>query len=269
MTRMPNNAVILEVSDQVATITLDRPESLNSMTNGLMDDLRSAVGAAEADPNARVVVLTGNGRGFCSGADLGEVPPPAGDAPQSGRVDPTVAMDNHFHPAIMALKNCGLPTIARVNGAAAGGGLGLAMTCDVSIAARSAFFASTFGPRLGIVPDLGTTWSLPMRAGRAKALGMAMLGDRITAEQAEAWGLIYKVVDDAELDTEVARSADILKRSSPAAVVRMRTAIETAGERPFEAQLDVERDHQKILIPMNMGEGAAAFLEKRDPVFDG
>ena len=272
MTTMPNGTVQLEIADGVATVLLDRPDTLNSMNNHFMDDIASAVHAAEGDPAARVIVLTGAGRGFCSGADLSQV----GPAPADGAMDNaegdgesvTDGMDNHFHPAIMAIKNASLPTVAKVNGVAAGGGLGLAMTCDVAVAARSAFFVATFGPRLGIVPDLGTTWSLPGRVGRARALGMAMLGDRISADKAADWGLIYEVVDDDKLDAEIDRVTGILKRSSAAAMTRIRTALDTASVRGFADQLDLERDHQAVLIPLNMSEGAAAFMEKRDPVFD-
>lgn len=266
---MPNGTVLVSVDDGVATITLDRPDSLNSMTNELMDDLRAAVETTEADASARVIVLTGSGRGFCSGADLsGDVGGSPDDDPAELARATTAGMDDHFHPAIVALKNARIPTIARINGVAAGGGLGLALICDVSIAARSAFFVATFGPRLGIVPDLGTTWSLPARLGRARALGMAMLGDRISAEQAADWGLVYEVVDDDELDVAVDRAAQILKRSSADAMTRIRSAIDSAPTRSLEAQLDIERDHQAVLIPKNMAEGAAAFMEKRDPVFD-
>lgn len=269
--RMPNGTVRYEVADGVGTVTLDRPETLNSMNNEFMADILSGVGEVEKDASVRVLVLTGAGRGFCSGADLSAVQPDDGDADAlaaSGEAT-TSGMDDFFHPAIRALTECSVPTIARINGVAAGGGLGLSMCCDISIAARSAFFVSTFGPRLGIVPDMGTTWSLPTRAGRARALGIAMLGDRITADDAAEWGLIWKAVDDDDLDAEVAKAADILKRSSPDAMTRIRSAITSASTRTFSEQLDVERDHQAVLIPQNMAEGAAAFMEKRDPNFTG
>lgn len=268
-TTMPNGTVQLTVADAVATIMLDRPDSMNSMNNHLMDDISTAI-TASVDHAARVIVLTGNGRGFCSGADLSAIgPEPDAAASEGGEAPPSVTdgMDQHFNPAMRAIKDCPLPTVARINGAAAGGGLGLSLACDVSIAARSAFFVATFGPKLGIVPDLGTTWSLPGRIGRARAMGMAMLGDRISAEQAEEWGLIYKVVDDDALDDEVRRATDVLKRTSAEAMSRIRSAMDSASTRSFSDQLDIERDHQAVLIPMNMGEGAAAFMEKRDPNF--
>ena len=265
----PHGTVRYVASDGVATVTLDRPDSLNAMTNELMDDISAAFGFISKDTSVRVAVLTGEGRGFCSGADLRNSSSDTAD----DDVDPGDAiaegMDDHFHPAIRAIVDCPVPTVARVNGVAAGGGFGLSLTCDITIAARSAFFVATFGPRLGIVPDLGTTWSLPTRAGRARALGLAMLGERITSEQAEDWGLIWKSVDDDQLDAEVTRVTDLLRRSSPAAMARIRDAMTTASTRTFSEQLEVEREHQRVLIPLNMSEGADAFLEKREPRFGG
>ena len=271
MPQMPNGTVNLSTADGVATITLDRPDSLNSMSNHLMDDIRSAIETAEADATIGVVVLTGNGRGFCSGADLSTVgsSPPDTSATDAAAADTSVTdgMDDHFNPTMRAIKNCSVPTVARINGVAAGGGLGLALACDIAVAAQSAFFVATFGPRLGIVPDLGSTWSLPQKIGVARARSMAMLGERITAEQAQEWGMIYSAVPDDQLDTEVDRVTDTLKRTSGEAMQRIRSSIESASTRSFSDQLDLERDHQAVLIPMNMLEGATAFLEKREPKF--
>jgi len=268
MMEMPNGTVDLEVANGVATITLNRPESLNSMNNHLMDDIRTAIETAEADESVGVAVLTGNGRGFCSGADLNTVGGPDADhGDDSGSASVTDGMDDHFNPTMRAIKNCAVPTVARINGVAAGGGLGLALACDIAVAADSAFFVATFGPKLGIVPDLGSTWSLPQKAGVARARAMAMLGERITAKQAQDWGLIYSVVADDELDAEVDRVTAILRPTSGEAMQRIRSSLESASQRSFSDQLDVERDHQAVLIPMNMIEGAAAFLEKRAPRF--
>lgn len=268
MPQMPNETVELTLADGVATVRLDRPDTLNSMNNDLMDDIGSAIKQAEADPSIGVVVLTGTGRGFCAGADLNTVGPErepgSGDGGQAAVTD---GMDHHFNPTMRAIKNCAVPTVARINGVAAGGGLGLALSCDIAVAAESAFFVATFGPRLGIVPDLGTTWSLPHKIGVARARSMAMLGERITADQALAWGMIYSVVPDGELDAEITRVTDILKGTSGEAMQRIRTSLESASTRSFSEQLDIERDHQAVLIPMNMHEGATAFLEKREPNF--
>lgn len=257
-----------ELRDGMATITLDRPESLNAMNDPLMTDLYVALQQVVADEGVRVVVLTGAGRGFCSGADLSG----GGDGGERGPADGAAVADNMddvFHPPIRLLSQLPVPTIARVNGVAAGGGVGLALGCDIVIAARSARFVCTFGPRLGIVPDLGTTFHLPHRVGMARARGIAMLGDAISAEQAESWGLIWAAVDDDQLDAEVAATAARLAGSSPDAMTRIRDSLAVAELHSLDAQLDVERDHQRALIPRNMDEGAAAFMEKREPRFDG
>lgn len=266
-----NYSVERDPAGDVATVTLNRPETLNSMNDEFMDDITEAFGMVASDDGVRAVILTGAGRGFCSGADLRNAAAgdaEAFDADAAGEAT-TDSMDNVFHPAIRAVAECPVPTVARINGVTAGGGIGLALSCDVAIAARSAFFVATFGPRLGIVPDLGTTWQLPMRVGRARALGMALLGERVTADQAEDWGLVWKTVDDDELDTAVGQVVDVLRRSSPAAMSRIRASVDGATQRDLADQLDVEMGHQAVLIPRNMADGAAAFLAKSDPSFSG
>ena len=264
-----NDVVRYEVDGPVATITLDRPESLNSMNDDLMLGLLGALERVAGDTSVRVAVLTGAGRGFCSGADLSAVGDdgPGGDGTTDLGESTARGMDDVFHPPIRLLAELPVPTIARVNGVAAGGGLGLALGCDVAIAARTARFVCTFGPRLGIVPDLGTTYHLAHLAGPARARAIAMLGQPISAEQAEAWGLIWSVVDDDRLDEAVAETAAALALSSPAAMWRIRSALDTATRNTLDDQLDVERDHQRVLIPRNMVEGANAFIEKREPRF--
>lgn len=253
-----------EAAGGVATITLDRPATLNALTSDVMRDLTVALTRVEEDESVRVAVLTGAGRGFCSGADLRQVP-----VTESEPAPPQDVAEDAFVPAMRALGDLSVPTIARINGVAAGGGVGLALACDISIAARSASLVCTFGPRLGIVPDLGVTWHLARRAGRARALGLTLLGDRISAEQAADWGLIWSVVDDDRLDAEVASVAERLARSSPEAVVQSRRLIDAATADTLDRQLAAEMLHQAILVPRNMAEGAAAFLERREPTFDG
>lgn len=262
-----DKVVRYELRDGVATVTLDRPDTLNAMNDPLMLDLDEALERVVADESVRVVVLTGAGRGFCSGADLSSGADAAAGTDRFDGDAVATNMDDVFHPPIRLLSTLPVPTIARVNGVAAGGGLGLAFGCDIAIAARSARFVCTFGPRLGIVPDLGTTFHLAHRAGGARARGIAMLGESISAEQAEAWGLIWKAVDDDQLDEEVGATAAALARSSPEAMVRIRASIEAAETNTLSEQLDLERDHQRELIPRNMAEGAAAFMEKREPRF--
>lgn len=253
-----------ETRDSIATIRLNRPESLNAMNAGLMRGLAESFSRVEEDESVRVVILTGAGRAFCSGADLVAMGGAEEASSEEVRGD---VMADVFNPAMEAIASCPVPTIGRINGVAAGGGFGLAMSCDVSIAARSAYFVATFGPRLGIVPDLGTSWHLPRRVGAARARGIAMLGGRVSADQAAQWGLIWDAVDDRDLDAVVDEVAQVLKRSSPNAMTRIRSAMAEAEHNTLTEQLDLEHRHQRVLIAENMIEGAKAFVEKRDPIF--
>ena len=255
-----DSPVLYAVEQGVATVTLNRPDTLNAMNNALMGGITQCIERVREDDSVRVVVITGAGRGFCAGADLG----PIADAPPSPASDEN---DDTFNDAIRAIDTCPVPTIARINGPAAGGGFGLALSCDITVAAQSAFFVATFGPKLGIVPDMGVTWNVPMRVGRARALGITLLGERISAAQAQDWGLIWKSVADDELDAEVERIAEVLKRSSPATSTRIRDTIKAAPTNTLSQQLDLEMRHQAVLIPRNMQEGAQAFIEKREPRF--
>jgi 2-(1,2-epoxy-1,2-dihydrophenyl)acetyl-CoA isomerase len=269
---MDTDPVKYNADDGVATITLNRPAAMNAMTNGLMGGISRALTQVAADETVRVVVITGEGRGFCAGADLAHVAEgnTAGqDEAGENETDDGADGSGTFNTAMRALMDCPVPTIARVNGPAAGGGFGLALACDVTIAARSAFFVATFGPRLGIVPDMGATWSIPLRVGRARALGITLLGDRITAQEAEDWGMIWRCVDDDKLDDEVARIASTLANSSPSTVTRIRSTIDAAIHNSFSDQLDLEMVHQGVLSPRNMREGALAFMQKREPHFGG
>lgn len=256
---------LFDVTDGIATITMNRPKAFNAMSNELMGGIIDSLKQVEQDEAVRVVILAANGKGFCAGADLGG----GKQAKPEGAPDDFSPMRDLYNPAADALRNCSVPTIARVNGAAAGGGFGLALSCDITIASKNAFFVATFIPKLGIVPDIGATWSIPRNIGRARAMGISLLGDRIKAEEAADWGLIWKAVEDEELDAEIARTAALLKRSSPDAIVRARNSIDAAFTNSFSDQLGVELRHQDVLIPRNMKEGARAFRDKRDPEFDG
>ena len=234
-----------------------------------MGGISDSLAKVSEDKSIRVVVLTGTGRGFCAGADLAQVaePPAEEEKPADNTSGSNEGSGDTFNTAMRDLMNCPVPTIARVNGPAAGGGFGLALACDISVACQSAFFVATFGPNLGIVPDMGATWSIPLRVGRARALGITLLGDRITADQAQEWGLIWRAVADDQLDDEVAKIAAVLKRSSPGTVTRIRQTIDAAVHNNFSDQLDLEMEHQAVLIPRNMKDGAIAFLEMREPEF--
>jgi 2-(1,2-epoxy-1,2-dihydrophenyl)acetyl-CoA isomerase len=268
---MSEQPVLFSHTDGVATLRLNRPQTLNAMNDPLMSGITGAVQQVVDDESIRVLVVTGEGRGFCAGADLAAMAsgpePDAANKPTTGQ--PSSAADGIFNTAMRALMSCPVPTIARVNGPAAGGGFGLALACDITIAAESAFFVATFGPRLGIVPDLGTTWSVPLRVGRARALGITLLGERISAKQAEEWGLIWHAVPDDGLDEAVKEAVAVLKRSSPGTMTRIRSTIDAAIHNTYSDQLNLEMEHQAELIPRNMMEGAVAFMEKRDPRFSG
>lgn len=256
--------VLYAVVDGIATITLNRPKQMNAMTLALMDGITDAMTRVRDDDSVRVVVITGSGRGFCAGADLAQVAEgSAGDSSAES------VGEHPYNRTMRALAASPVPTVARINGPAAGGGFGLALACDITIAAHSAFFVATFGPRLGIVPDMGATWSIPHRVGRARALGITLLGERITAEEAADWGLVWSAVADDALDDEVERIASVLKRSSPGTVTRIRQTVDSAIHNSFSDQLDLEMEHQAVLIPRNMREGARAFMEKREPEFSG
>ncbi len=263
--------------DGVATITLNRPDVLNAMNLKLMHELGVALTTAADDESVRVVVLTGAGKGFCSGADLGTIA--GADSPTTDESGAPVAppdpgelvgtlMQEVFNPTIERLNSMPIPTIARLNGVAAGGGLGLSLGCDFTIAAHSASLVCTFAPRLGIVPDLASSWHLPRRLGRARAFGMAMLGDRVSAQQAVDWGLIWAAVPDGELDDAVGEVAERLRRSSGQAMARTRQIMDAATGRSISEQLEAEIEDQRVLVPRNMVQAASAFLGKQEPEFE-
>lgn len=256
---MSEHPVLFSASDGLATITLNRPETLNAMNGDLMQGITDSIRTVERDQSIRAVVLTGTGRGFCAGADLSAA---ADDVP-----DKDHSLHHLYNDTMRAIVNCPVPVVARINGAAAGGGLGLALACDITIATESAIFVATFGPKLGIVPDMGATWTIPRLVGRARALGLTLLGTRLSGKEAEEWGLIWKSVPGEALDDAVDEVVATLKRSNPATSTRIRQSIDAAFENSFSEQLDLEVEHQRILLPRNMQAGAKAFLEKTEPVF--
>jgi 2-(1,2-epoxy-1,2-dihydrophenyl)acetyl-CoA isomerase len=214
---------------------------------------------------ARVLVLTGAGRGFCAGQDLGD----RAVAPGAKGVDLGESIENNYKPLILGVRRLPLPVIAAVNGVAAGAGANLALACDLVIAARSAMFIQSFS-KLGLVPDSGGTWFLPRLAGTARAIGLAMLGDKLPATQAAEWGLIWKVVEDSVLVTMVDALATQLAAAPTRGLARTKEAIYGAWNASLEAALDRERDLQRELgWSKDYAEGVAAFAEKRTPRFTG
>jgi 2-(1,2-epoxy-1,2-dihydrophenyl)acetyl-CoA isomerase len=261
---MASPTVLVEgLGQPVARITLNRPERLNALSLEMVDELRAACEAvSRAGP--RVVVLTGAGRAFCAGADLQN---PFFEGENLGEGVST-AMLERYHPMVEALAALPCPTIAAVNGVAAGGGASLALLCDLVVSARSATFIQVFGPQLGLVPDLSATYTLPRLVGRARARGLALLGDRLDATTAEAWGLIWKAVDDGQLEAEVSALAARLAAGPTGAFQAIKRALDVSPGNTLTEQLEVERQEQRTLAAHpNLREAVMAFREKRKPCF--
>ena len=213
----------------------------------------------------RCLVLTGAGRGFCAGQDLAD----RAVAPGSEALDLGFSIENYYKPMLLRLRHLRMPTVCAVNGVAAGAGANIPFACDLVVAARSASFIQSFS-KLGLVPDCGGTWWLPRLVGPARAMGLALLGDKLPAAQAEAWGLIWRCVDDDQLMPSALELARQLASGPTRGYVRTREAIEANMERSFEAALDVERDYQRELgRSSDYREGVTAFIDKRAPRFTG
>jgi 2-(1,2-epoxy-1,2-dihydrophenyl)acetyl-CoA isomerase len=262
---MTYEQIRFETSDGIARITLNRPDRLNSFTSQMHGELREALARVASGGEARVLLLTGEGRGFCAGQDLSD----RAVAPDAAPVDLGASIEENYRPLVLGLRNLALPVVCAVNGVAAGAGANIALACDIVIAARSASFIQAFC-RIGLVPDSGGTFFLPRLVGTARAMGLAMLGDKLSAEQAAAWGLIWKCVDDAELATTTDALLAQLARAPTGGLAAIKRALYAAADNTLEQQLDLERDLQRTLgFGADYREGVAAFLEKRPPRFTG
>jgi 2-(1,2-epoxy-1,2-dihydrophenyl)acetyl-CoA isomerase len=258
------HCILFDVQQGVARLTLNRPERLNSFNTQMHGEVRAAL-AAIPGSGARVLVVTGAGRGFCAGQDLNDRAVAPGGAPP----DLADSIERHYKPLVLALRALPMPVIAAVNGVAAGAGANIALACDLVIAARSANFVQAFS-KLGLVPDSGGTWFLPRLVGTARALGLTLLGDKLSAEQAAAWGLIWRCVEDAELTGVVDGLTRQLAVAPTQGFARTKQAIYEAWGRSLEQQLDTERDYQGELgRTADYAEGVAAFAAKRAPNFTG
>ena len=262
---MTDATILYSCVDGIARVTLTRPDRLNSFTAAMHGELRDALTRVRADASARVLLLTGAGRGFCAGQDLSDRAVAPGAAP----VDLGASIETFYRPLVLELQSMPMPVVCAVNGVAAGAGANIALACDLVIAAKSASFIQAFC-KIGLIPDSGGTYFLPRLVGTARAMGLALLGDRLSAQQAAEWGLIWKCVDDAELVPAVDALLAQLSQAPTRGLVATRRALHASAQATLEQQLDLERDLQRELgQSADYREGVAAFLAKRPPQFTG
>lgn len=259
-----SDPILLDIQDGVAVITLNRPERLNSFNAAMHEALRESLRTVAAS-GVRALLLTGAGRGFCAGQDLSD----RNVAPGAERPDLGLSMEKNYNPLIRTLRGLELPVVCAVNGVAAGAGANVAFACDIVLAARSASFIQPFC-KLGLVPDSGGTYFLPRLVGTARAMGLTMLGDKLSAEQAETWGLIWKCIDDDKLKDEALALVRHLAQQPTKSLALVKRAIYASAANTFEQQIDLERDLQRQAgYTEDYREGVAAFMEKRAPQFKG
>lgn len=255
-----SDTILSALADGVLSFTLNRPDKLNAFNEEMHLALRAGFERAHADADVRAVLLTGAGRGFCAGQDLSNRVNMGDERPDLG-----ATLEANYNPLVRAIRALPKPVICAVNGVAAGAGANIALACDIVIAAKSAKFIQAFS-KIGLVPDSGGTWFLPRLLGEARAKGLALTAQPLSADDAERWGLIWKVVDDADLMAEAEAQARAFADGPTAAYALTKQAIHAAGTNTLDQQLDLERDYQRQAgFSDDYKEGVAAFMEKRKP----
>ena len=260
--------ILFASANGIARLTLNRPERLNSFNDAMHAEVRDALARVKTDASVRVLLLTGAGRGFCAGQDLGDRAVAPG-ADSRSAIDLGASIERNYKPLILTLRALPLPVVCAVNGVAAGAGANIALACDIVVAAKSASFIQAFS-KIGLIPDSGGTYFLPRLVGTARAIGLSMLGERLIAEQAAEWGVIWQCVEDAHLHETVEKLLRTLAGAPTAALAAIKRALYASPRNDLETQLELERDLQRALgYGADYREGVAAFTEKRAPRFTG
>lgn len=262
---MSYQTILAQINNGVGYLTFNRPEQLNSFNEQMHHEVAKVLNEWSADPAVRAVVITGNGRGFCAGQDLNDrVVDPNAPSPDLG-----LSIEKYYNPLIHCITRMPKPVICAVNGVAAGAGANIALACDLVIAKKSAAFIQAFC-RLGLVPDSGGTWILPRLVGQARAMGLAMLGDKISADKAVEFGMIWQAVEDDQFMPEVTKLAEHLATQPTYGLSLIKQAIHAAADNSLDEQLTLERDLQRLAgRTSDYKEGVQAFMQKRTPVYQG